>query len=277
VSEARLQEERGKAAVPAAALVAGWRGDSARLGAGVIEYLRGALQCREGGRIALEPFFSFDGVNVENHLIRFPENRLYTGTGARALLFLGDPPHYQWYDYLNAIIDQARQVAEVGVLFTLGCMFSLSFHKQPREILMVFNSETAKKRFASGRPERSIDYQTPPDQKPTLNSYLLWVARRNNIPGVSLWVPVPFYLAPVGDRYAEKMIITFFNEKLDWRVDVSDLDREVRGQHAAIDRLRGDNKEVDDYLTRLECSRDLTEEENLKLMKAVEEGLSGAN
>jgi len=49
----------------------------------------------------------------------------------------------------------------------------------------------------------------------------------------------------------------------------------VRRQHAALDKLRSDNQEVDEYLARLECRRDLTEEENLKLMKAVEEGLSG--
>ena len=275
MSEVLFQQEAGRAAAEAASLVVGWRGDAARLGTGVIEYLRGKLQCREGGRIALEPFFSFEGVNVENNLVRFPENRLYAGTSERALLFLSDPPHYDWYDYLNAILDNAQQVSGVRELFTLGCMVSLSSHTQPREIFMVFNSGTAKKRFASGRQERNIDYQTPPDQKPTLNSYLLWVAQRRNLPGVSLWVPVPFYLATVGDRYAEKMIITFFSQRLNWQVDVSGLDQEVRRQHDAIARVRSDNEEVDDYLTRIECRSDLTEEENLKLIKAIEEGLSG--
>jgi predicted ATP-grasp superfamily ATP-dependent carboligase len=275
VSDVLFENQSDGAPGDAAALIVGWRGDSARLGSGVVDYLRGKLQCREGGRIALEPFFSFDGVNVETNLIRFPENRLYAGTGERALLFVSDPPHYEWYDYLNAVIDNAQQVAGVGALFTLGCMVSLGSHTQPRDIFMVFNSETAKKRFASGQQERNIDYQTPPDQKPTLNSYLLWVARRRNIPGVSLWVPVPFYLATVGDRSAEKMIVSFFSRTLHWQVDVSDLDRAVRRQHAAIDKLRSDNQEVDEYLARLECRRDLTEEENLKLMKAVEEGLSG--
>jgi predicted ATP-grasp superfamily ATP-dependent carboligase len=273
VSEARFQEKGGEAA--AASLVVGWRGDSAKLGTGVVEYLRGKLQCREAGRIPLEPFFSFDGVNVENNLVRFPKNRLYAGAGERALLFVSDPPHYDWYDYLNALIDNAQQASGVGALFTLGCMVSMGSHTQPRKIFTVFNSQTAKKRFAAVRQERNIDYQTPPDQKPTLNSYLLWVARRRNIPGVSLWVPVPFYLATVGDRCAEKMIITFLNQRLNWQVDVSDLEREVRRQHAAIDKLRSDNREADDYLTRLECHRDLTEEENLKLMKAIEAGLSG--
>jgi hypothetical protein len=101
------------------------------------------------------------------------------------------------------------------------------------------------------------------------------VAQRRNIPGVSLWVPVPFYLATVGDRYAEKMIITYFSQRLNWQCDVSDLDRAVRRQHEAIARVRTDNQEVDEYLTRLDCRSDLTEEENLKLMKAIEEALSG--
>ncbi len=275
MSELLLDEQSGRAAGGAAALVVGWRGDSARVGAGVIGYLRGKLQCRAGGGIALERFFSFAGVSVENNLIRFPENRMYAAATERALLFVSDPPHYDWYEYLNALIDHAQKISGVGALFTLGCMVSLSCHTQPREIFMVFNSETAKKKFAAGEQERNIDYQTPPDQKPTLNSYLLWVARRRNIPGVSLWVPVPFYLATVGDRSAEKMIVSYFSRTLNWQIEVSDLDRAVRRQHAAIDRLRSDNREVDEYLDRLECRRDLTEEENLKLMRAVEEGLSG--
>jgi predicted ATP-grasp superfamily ATP-dependent carboligase len=187
---------------------------------------------------------------------------------------LSDPPQLDWYAYLNAIINNAQQVWGVRELFTLGSMVSLSSHTQPREIFMVFNSGTAKKRFAAGCGERTIDYQTPPDQKPTLNSYLLWVAQRRNIPGVSLWVPVPFYLATVGDRYAEKMIISFFSERLNWQVDVGDLDREVRRQHESIARVRGDNEEVDGYLTRLECRSDLTEEEHVRLIKAIEDALS---
>lgn len=260
----------------AASLVVGWRGDSGGLGKRVIDYLRSKLSCREGSRIALEPFFSFEGVSVEDNVISFPDSRVYVGAGEQLLLFLSDPPHFNWYEYLNSIIDGAGAVTGVGELFTLGAMAGLISHTQPRELFMVFNSASAKKRFACAGQGKSIDYQTPPDQKPTLNSFLLWVAQQRGIPGVCLWVPIPFYLATVGDRRAEITVISHFSEWFKWRLDVSDLEREAKRQQEAIDRVREDNAEIDDYLSRVESRQDLTQEEHLKLIKAIEEGLSGA-
>jgi len=275
VSEALFSALPKRAEPESVSLVVGWRGDSGRLGARVIDYLTRKLECRERGKLSLEPFFSFDGVNVENNVVQFPENTLYASTKHAMLLCLSDPPQYEWYNFLNAIIDCAERVSRVQALYTLGGMVSLSAHTEARELFMVFNSEKTKRSLAAYQQGRNMDYQSPLDQKPTLSSFLLWVAQRRNIPGVSLWVPVPFYLATVGDTRAEKMVMTFFGQRFKWSIDLSDLEREAGRQHDRIARVRSDSEEIDDYINRLECHRDLTEEENLKLLKTIEEVLSG--
>lgn len=274
MSESLVSEMPKRAGLKSVSLVVGWRGDSGRLGARVIDYLRKKLECRMWEKLSLEHYFPFDGVNVENNVVQFPESILHASTKHRLLLFLSDPPQYEWYSFLNAIIDGAERVAKVQALYTLGGMVSLIPHTQPRELFMIFNSEKTKRSVTACPQGRNMDYQSPVDQKPTLSSFLLWVAQRRNIPGVSLWVPIPFYLATVGDISAEKVAVSFFNRQLQWGVDLSDLEGDADRQHDAIARVRSDREEIDDYISRLECRRDLTEEENLKLLKTIEEVLS---
>jgi predicted ATP-grasp superfamily ATP-dependent carboligase len=118
-----------------------------------------------------------------------------------------------------------------------------------------------------------LDYQTPPGERPTLNSFLLWMAKGRNIPGASLWVPIPFYLAAVEDVQAQKKVLSFLNERLDLKIDFSDLDQEIREQNEQLAQARSSFPQIDDYISRLESNLMLSEEENGELIKKVEEYL----
>jgi len=48
---------------------------------------------------------------------------------------------------------------------------------------------------------------------PAINSYLLWVAKKRDIPGVSLWAEIPFYLAVGEDFQAIKIGLSFLDKK----------------------------------------------------------------
>jgi proteasome assembly chaperone (PAC2) family protein len=118
-----------------------------------------------------------------------------------------------------------------------------------------------------------MDYQTSPGERPTLNSFLLWVAKGRNIPGVSLWVPIPFYLAAMEDAQAQKKILSFLDERLDLKIDFSDLDQKIREQNEQLARVRSRFPQIDDYINRLESNLMLSEEENGELIKKIEDFL----
>jgi proteasome assembly chaperone (PAC2) family protein len=118
---------------------------------------------------------------------------------------------------------------------------------------------------------RDVDYETPPGHRPTLSTFLLWVAKRRNMVGASLWVPVPFYLVATEDPWAWRKALDFLDNRLGLGLDFEDLDEEVTRQNERIAQARIRFPEIDDYIRRLEGNLGLTQEENEKLVKEIEE------
>ena len=118
-----------------------------------------------------------------------------------------------------------------------------------------------------------LDYETPHGQRPTLSSSLLWVAERRNIPGVSLWVPVPFYLVAWNDPKAQRRVLEFFDQRFNLQIDFDDLDEEIKGQNEKIAQARNRSPEIDGAISRLESNLGLSEEEGEKLVNGLGEFL----
>jgi proteasome assembly chaperone (PAC2) family protein len=120
---------------------------------------------------------------------------------------------------------------------------------------------------------RDMDYQTQPGERPTLNSFLLWLAKERNIPGVSVWVPIPFYLAATEDAQALKKVLSFLDERLDLKIDFCDLDQEIGEQNEQLAQARSRSPQIDDYINRLESNLMLSEEESGELVRRIEDFL----
>ncbi len=256
-------------------LVVGWSVDAGKLGEKVTGYLNQKLTHRSFAEIEPAEFFPLGGVAIENDLLQFPESRFYSRPGGDLVIFRSPPPGYEWYKFLDLILDTAQHYCHGKELYTIGSIISPGAHTTPRELIGVFNSPELKEAFSRYDLDRELNYETPPGHRPTLNSFLLWAARRRNIPGVSLWVPIPFYLVTVDDARAQRRVLEFFNQRFDLRIDLSDLDEEARLQNEKISRLRGSSPEIDRYITRLESNLRLSEEENEKLVLGIEECLQG--
>jgi predicted ATP-grasp superfamily ATP-dependent carboligase len=99
------------------------------------------------------------------------------------------------------------------------------------------------------------------------------VARRRNIPGVNLWVPIPFYLVTSEDPKAQKRVLKFFDERFGLNIDFGDINHEVEEQNKKLAQARLRLPEVDDYIRRLESNLRLSQEENERLTQEVEEFL----
>ncbi len=254
-------------------LVLGWSEDMGNLGRKATGYLNRKLNGQEFAEIEPEAFFPLGGVAIEGNLARFPESKFYVCQEYGLVVFQSDSPGAEWYKFLNSVLDVAEQHSRVKELYLLGAMISFSAHTTPRQLLAVVNSAEMKEILSQYDLARDMDYQTQPGERPTLNSFLLWIAKERNIPGVSLWVPIPFYLAAMEDAQAQKKVLSFLNERLDLEIDFSDLDREVREQNEQLAQLRSRFPQIDDYINRLESNLMLSEEENGELIKKIEDFL----
>jgi proteasome assembly chaperone (PAC2) family protein len=254
-------------------LVLGWREDPGNLGRKVTDYLNCRLRGEEFARIEPDDFFPLGGVAIEGNVARFPESKFYACQEYELAVFQSDSPGAEWYRFLNSVLDVAEDYCRAKELYILGAMVSFSAHTTPRQLLAVVNSAEMKEALSQYELAGDMDYQTQPGERPTLNSFLLWVAKGRNIPGVSLWVPIPFYLAVMEDAQAQKKVLSFLNERLNLKIDFSDLDQEIREQNEKLARARSRFPQIDDYINRLESNLMLSEEENGELVKKIEEFL----
>jgi proteasome assembly chaperone (PAC2) family protein len=254
-------------------LVLGWKEDAGGLGRGVTDYLNLKLKGQEFAEIEPEDFFAMGGVTIRDNIARFPESKFYACSEHQLVIFQTDSPSAEWYKFLNSVLDVAERHCRVKELYVLGAMISFGPHTTPRQLLAVVNSAEMKEILSQYDLNSDMDYQTQPGEMPTLNSFVLWIAGERNIPGVSVWVPIPFYLAATKDAQAQKKVLSFLNQRLGLKIDFRDLDQEIRRQNEQLARARSRFRQIDDYINKLESNLVLSEEENGQLIKKIEDFL----
>lgn len=247
-------------------LIVGLTEDSGRVGPAVLDHLVTSLGCREMGGIEPTGFFSLDGVSVQDDIARFPQSRFYCCPERNLVLFKSTPPAASWYEFLTTVIDVAVQRCHVTEVYVVAGMIYLGPHTVPREVMAISNCQEMKQLLSRYHLARDFDYQTAPGQRPSLRAYLLWVAKRRNIPAASLWVPTPFYLAAPGDPRAWRKVLEFLDVRFALGLDFEPVDQQIAEQTLRIAKLRNSLPEVDAYLRRMENFLGLSEEEAEKLV-----------
>lgn len=206
-------------------------------------------------------------------MAQFPESKFYWCRQNNLVVFKSNPPRSKWYKFLSCILDGARDYCDATELYTIGGMVYFSAHTTPRELSATASSLEMKEILSRYDLARDTNYETPPGQRPTLNSFLLWVAKRRNIAAANLWVPIPFYLVAAEDPKASRKTVEFLDRRLNLGLDFKGLDEEVARQNEQIAQLRVVIPEIDTYIRRLESNLSLTQEESEKLVREVEEFL----
>lgn len=273
----KLSEEHpfniyGRPKLKSSSLVVGWNEDAGKLGPKVINYLIRKLGAKEFAEIEPQEFFPLGGVAVEDDVAQFPESKFYCCQEKKLVIFISNLPRADWYKFLNSALDVAEH-CHAEELYTVGGMVTLSAHTAPRALLATANSPEMKEVLSQYDLARDMDYETPPGQRPTLSSFLSWLAKRRNLPGASLWVPVPFYLVAAEDPQASRKALEFLDKRLGLGIDLRDLDEEVARQNERIDQVRIRFPEIDSYIRRLENNLSLTQEESERLVKEIQEAL----
>ncbi len=254
-------------------LVVGWNEDAGNLGQKVTDYLNRKLKGQKFAEIEPEDFFPLSGVTIKDNIAQLPDSMFYVCQEFELIVFRSDPPGTEWYKFLNSILDVAEHHCQVKELYIIGSMISFGAHTSPRQLFTVVNSAEIKEALNQYDLVGDMNYQTPPGERPTLTSFLLWIAKGRNISGISLWVPIPFYLAAMEDPQAQKKVLSFLSERLHLEIDFNDVDQEIREQNEQLTRARSLFPEIDDYINRLESNLTLSDKENRELIKKIEEFL----
>ena len=254
-------------------LIVAWAEDAGDVGVRAVDYLIEGLGCREFGEILPEGFFPMAGVNVVNDVAQFPKSKFYVSDGSNLVIFRSNIPRTGWHGFLNAVLDVAGHDCNVSEIYTLGAMISPAAHTAPRLLISIVNRQEIKEDLEPYNVMTNSDYETPPGQKPTLSSYLGWLAKQRDIRGVNLWVPVPYYLVSIDDPRACKRLVYFFNSKFDLGVDFTKLDEQITQQNDKIARLFERSPELEAFVRRLEIGNGLDGEESEKLARGMAEAL----
>lgn len=254
-------------------LVVGWSLDASRLGTRVTDYLIRKLGGQPFCEIDPVEFFTLEGVVIEDDIVHFPETKFYACPDNNLIVLKSTPPGYEWYRFLNLILDVVQHQYQVKELYTVGGMVALGAHTAPRQLFATPNSAEFKDILSYYQITRDMNYESPSGQQPTLNSFLSWTAKIRNIPAANLWVPIPFYLLSVDDPRAQKVVLEFLTQRLDLPIDLGDLDEQIRKQNEKMGRLRANSPEIDDCISKLESNLRLSEKENEQLVEQVEEFL----
>lgn len=256
------------------ALVVCWESDAGQLGEKVVEYLTHELGGEVFCKIDPVDFSPLGGVVIEKDIVLFPESTFYAIPERDLVIFSGSIPQYEWFRFLNLIVDVAQETCNAREIYTIGGMVVMGPHTAPRDFWATFNSPQIKESLASYQLSREMDFETPPGGRPTLNSFLLWTAKQRGLHGANLWVPVPFYLVDGDDPTAQKTVLEFMDNRLDLRLNFARIDSEIIRQYERLARLRQEQPEIDRTIKKLEGNLALSETEHETLVKTVEEYLN---
>ena len=255
------------------ALVVGWRGDAGNLGERTVAYLNESLNLKPLAEIEPVGFFQLSGVEVSNDLARLPDSRFSYSETAPVITLLSDIPVYEVHLFLKFVLDLAAKYT-VSQIVVLGGLATMASHNTPSQLLANFSTPLLKDWLSGEGINTEIDYVSPPGQKPAIATYLIWEARQRGIEAVSLWLPVPFYLAPLTDEIGAARLLSFFHQKLALRSDSEPMTEAARAQREKLGILRSNSLDVEKYLNMLESNLSLTEYEAGALAASVRQALS---
>lgn len=246
-------------------LIVGWHTkDIGKISSKVTDFLIENIGAKEIAEIKPLYFFSFGGARFKDDLIQFPESKFWVCEKDNLLIFKSDEPEFEHYKFLNTVLEFVESYGGIKEIYTVSGTVSFISHTHPRRILTVFNQSNLKERL-KGYGLEEMTWEGPP----AISSYLLWMAKKRGIPGVSLWPQIPFYLSFGEDFKAISLTLSFLNRKFNLGLDLEEFDSRAKIQDEKLFLFRKENPEIDKYIQRLETGNRLDEEEQLKLIREV--------
>jgi proteasome assembly chaperone (PAC2) family protein len=178
-------------------LIMAWP-DIGHVGLRVVDYLKNQLGTQKFGRIEPYEFSLVPWISVKEGLIEKLElmkNEFYYWKdpqgGSDLIIFKSDQPATKTYDYVGLVLDVASQFG-VKRLYMAGAFGATGVtHSEEPLVFGVVNYPDLREFVESHDIKLYPEYQGIGN----IQSSFLWFARDRNIEAISLWAPMPYYIA----------------------------------------------------------------------------------
>ena len=183
-----------------------------------------------------------DGVTRK---IAWPENRFFSvGFDDRDLVVLrGIEPSYRWKSFSRAVSTVAHETG-CEMVITLGALLADVPHTRAARITGTATDGELIDRLGLAQSR----YEGPTGIVGVLNDY----CRNDGVSSVSLWAPVPHYLAAPPNPPATLALLERFANLAELTFDLSRLQRTAQAWREKVDEVAAGDDDVRNYVATLE-------------------------
>lgn len=183
--------------------------------------------------------------------IRWPANEFFAIPMPAAhrdlLVLVGCEPNYRWPSFCRAVIEVIRD-SRSTLACTLGALLADAPHTRPAPVTGTATDPALSRRHGLA----PSTYEGPTGIVGVLHDAL----RSQEIPSVSLWVPVPHYAAQAPNPFATRELLGRLDAIGGFALPLHDLDRSVVEWRAHIDATVAADEDMLAYVQQLEARYD---------------------
>ncbi|RPJ60854.1 MAG: PAC2 family protein [Dehalococcoidia bacterium] len=238
----------------------GWP-DAAQVATGAVSYLINTLHAVKFAEMKSDQYYDFStirpSVSIQRGLVgrlRMPMNTFYywhNDTGERDLIIqTGIEPQLNWQSYVESITDIAKSYG-VHRLYAFGGLFDRVPHTRETHISGLTNDQTLLAEMEKAHIE-PMDYRGPS----SIHGLLLNVCADKNIPAMSIWGHVPFYIRAESNPMVCLELVKKMAELLNISVDFTELNKGAAYLFGMLSKLISENDQMRNFLKSLEDQYD---------------------
>jgi proteasome assembly chaperone (PAC2) family protein len=187
--------------------------------------------------------------------VKWPENAFFTVRfGGRDLVVLrGIEPSYRWRSFCNAVLTVVRETG-CEMVVTFGALLADVPHTRKVRITGTATDPELVRRLELAQSR----YEGPTGIVGVLHD----ACHHAGVPSVSLWAPVPHYIAAPPNPPATLGLLQRFGSLLGLHLDLGRLEESVGSWRERVDEVAGDDEDVRTYVRKLEERYDAEEQED---------------
>jgi proteasome assembly chaperone (PAC2) family protein len=241
----------------------GWN-DAGDAASGAVAWLRHRWEASRIARIEPDEFFDFqvsrpqvslvDGVTRR---ITWPANDCYAAHVEQAdrdvVLLAGVEPNLRWRSFCQTVLTVAGQTG-CEMVVTLGALLADVPHTRPVKL----TGTAADPELIQRLGLQHSRYEGPTGIVGVLHD----ACRQSGIASVSLWAPVPHYVATPPNPKATQALLERLGELLSVPVELGELATAARAWEQRVDELVSSDPDVAAYVRQLEERADTRMEES---------------
>jgi proteasome assembly chaperone (PAC2) family protein len=183
--------------------------------------------------------------------VQWPGNEFYAahvpGAARDLVVLLGIEPSLKWRTFCDAVIEVVDEL-ECAEVVTFGSLLADAPHTREPSVTGIAPDPELGRRLELA----PSTYEGPTGIVGVLHD----ACRRQDIPAVSLWVPVPHYIATPPNPVAIRALLSRFDRIAGFGLDLRELDAQADAWRSQVDAIVADDDEAREYVHRLEAEAD---------------------